>query len=144
VGDEIDHIQARHVLHAEQVRGMRLLFAENGDQDVGHRDLFLAAGLHVEHRALQHPLETQGRLHVPILAGGQPRRGLVDELFQFRLELGRVRAAGLQDLPDLGGIHDGEQQMLHRHEFMPCFPGPGKGIIQAKFEFLTKHRLCLF
>jgi len=37
-----------------------------------------------------------------------------------------------------------EQQMLDGHELMPCFPRTGERIIQAKFEFLTKHRLCLF
>jgi hypothetical protein len=65
-------------------------------------------------------------------------------LFQFGLEFGRVGAAGLQDLPHLRGVHDREQQVLDGHEFMPCLPGAGERIIQAKFEFLTKHGLCLF
>ncbi len=137
VGDEIDHVEARHVLHAEQVGGMRLLFAEDRHQHVGDGDFFLAARLHVEHGALQHPLEAQGGLHVAILAGRQPRRGLIDELLQFGLELGGIGAAGLQDLPDLGGIHDGEQQVLDGHEFMPRLARTGKRIVQAKFEFLT-------
>jgi hypothetical protein len=29
--------------------------------------------------------------------------------------------------------------MLDGHKFMPRFPRTGKRIIQAKFEFLTKH-----
>ncbi len=135
--DEIDHVEARHILHAEQVGGMRLFLAEDRHQHIGDGDLFLAARLHVEHGPLQHPLESQGRLHVPILAGRQSRRGLIDELLQLGLELCGVRAAGLQDLPDLGGIHDREQQMLDGHEFMPCLARTGKRIVQAKFEFLT-------
>jgi hypothetical protein len=65
-------------------------------------------------------------------------------LFEFGLELGGIRTAGLQDFPDFGGIHDGEQQVLDGHEFMPRLPRTGKRIIQAKFEFLTKHWLRLF
>ena len=123
---------------------MGLLFAEDRDQDVGHRDLFLAARLDVKHRALQHPLEAERRLHVPILARRQPRRGLVDELLQLRLELGGIRAARFQDLPDFRGVDDGEQQMLHRHEFVARLARAGEGIVQAKLEFLTKHWLRLF
>ncbi len=123
---------------------MRLLFAENRDQDIGDRHLFLAARLHVEHRALQHPLEAQGRLHVAVLAGRQAGRGLLDELLQLGLELGGVGPARLQDLAHLRGIHDGEQQMFHGHEFVTRLARGGKRIVQAKFEFLTKHWLRLF
>ncbi len=137
VRDEIDHIQTRHVLHAEEVCGVRLLLAEYRHQHIGHGDLFLAARLDVKHGPLQHSLEPQGRLHVTVLAGRQSRRGLVDELLQLGLELCGISAAGLQDLPDFGGIHDGEQQMLDGHEFMPRLARTGKRIIQAKFEFLT-------
>jgi hypothetical protein len=35
------------------------------------------------------------------------------------------------------GIHDREQQMLDRHEFMARLARAGEGIVQAKFEFLT-------
>jgi hypothetical protein len=144
VRDEVDHIQTRNVLHAQEIRRVRLFLAEYRDQHVGNRDLFLAARLHVEHRPLQHALEAQGRLHVAILAGGQPRRGLVDELFELGLELRGIGPAGLQDLAHLGGIHDGEQQVFHGHEFVARLPGPGKSIVQAKLEFLTKHCLRLF
>ncbi len=144
VRDEIDHVEPRHVLHAQQIGGVRLLLAEYRHQHVGDRDLFLAARLHVKHGALQNPLESQGRLHVAVLAGRQARRGLVDELLELGLELRGIGAAGLQDLADLGGIHDGEQQMLDGHEFVARLARAGKRIVQAKFEFLTKHWLRLF
>ena len=144
VRDEIDHVEPGHVLHAEQVGRVRLLLAENRDQHVGDRHFFLAAGLDVEDGALEHPLEAQCGLHVPILPGRQPRRGLVDELLQFGLELAGIRTAGLQDLADLRRIHDRQQQMLDGHEFVACLARTGECVIQAEFEFLTKHRLCLF
>jgi hypothetical protein len=86
---------------------------------------------------LQDALKPQRGLHVPVLAGGQARRGLVDKLFEFGFELGGVRAARLQDFPHLGGIYDREQQVLHGHKFMPRLARTGKRIIQAKFQFLT-------
>ena len=144
MGDEIDHIQARHILHAEQIRRVRLFLAENGYQHIGDGHFLFAARLHMKHRPLQHPLETQGGLHVAVLAGRQSRRGLVDELFQFGLEFAGVGTARLQDFPHFRGIQDREQQMLDGHEFVPCFTSTGKGIIQAKFQFLTKHGLSLF
>ena len=137
VGDEIDDVQARHVLHAEQVGGVRLLFAEDRHQHVGDGDFLLAARLHVKDGSLQDALKPQRGLHVAVLAGRQTRRGLVDELLQFGLELGGVRTAGLQDLPDFGGIHDREQQVLHGHEFVPGVARAGERIIQTKFKFLT-------
>jgi hypothetical protein len=137
MGDEIDHIEPRDVLHAQEVRGMRLLFTENRHQHVGDRHLFLAARLHVEHRALEDPLEPQRRLHVAVLPGRQPGRGLLDELLEFGLELGSIRPAGLQDLPHFRGIDYREQQVLHGHEFVARLARRGKRIVQAKFEFLT-------
>ena len=108
---------------------MRLLFAEDRDQDIGHRDLFLAARLHVEDRPLQHSLEAERRLNVAILPRRQSRGRLVYELLQFRLELRGIGTARLQDLPDLRGIHDREQQVLDRHEFMTRLARAGEGII---------------
>jgi len=98
----------------------------------------------MEDRALEHSLEAQGRLHVAVLAGRQAGCRLLDELLELGLELGRIGPAGLQDLAHLGRIHDGEQQMLHRHEFVARLARGRKGIVQTKFEFLTKHWLRLF
>ena len=116
---------------------MRLLLAEDRHQHIGHGDFLLAARLDVKHGPLQHSLKSQGRLHIPIFAGRQPRCGLIYELLQFGLEFGGVCAAGLQDLPDFWGIHDREQQVLDGHEFMPRLTRTGERVIQAKFEFLT-------
>ena len=137
VRDEIDDIEARHVLHAQQVGRMRLFFTEDRHQHIGHGDFFLAARLHVKHGALQDPLKPQRGLHVPVLARRHARRGLVDKLFQFGLELGGICTTRLQDLPDFGRIHDREQQMLDGHEFMPRLARAGKRIVQTKFQFLT-------
>jgi hypothetical protein len=107
-----------------RIHRVRLLLAEDRDQHVGDRDFLLAARLHVEHRPLQHALEAERRLHVALLAGRQARRRLVDELLQFGLQLGGIRAAGLQDLADLRRVDDREQQVLDGHEFMRASRAP--------------------
>jgi hypothetical protein len=52
VGNIIDYIEARDVLHGEQVGGMRMFFAEDCDQHVGGGHFLFAARLHVENSAL--------------------------------------------------------------------------------------------
>src|SRR5690606_9870889 len=57
VRDEIDDVETRDVLHREQVRGVRVLLAENCDEHVRRGDFLLAARLNVEDGSLQHALE---------------------------------------------------------------------------------------
>ena len=54
-----------------------------------------------------------------------------------------VGAAGTQDFPDLGGIHDREQQVLDRHEFMPRLARAGKAR-SGKIQVLDLALLRLF
>ena len=115
---------------------MTLLLAEDGDQHIGDADLFLAGGLHVEHRALQDALEAERGLHLAILVTGQARRGAIEMLVERVLELVDVGAAGPEDLAHLRGIEDRQQQVLDRQEFMTCVTCLGKGIVQAEFELL--------
>ncbi len=67
VGDVIDDVQPGHVLHGQQVGRVRVLLAENRHQHVGRGHFLLAAGLHMEHRALQDALEAQRRLHFAVV-----------------------------------------------------------------------------
>jgi hypothetical protein len=55
------------------------------------------------------------------------------------LELRKIRAAGTQDFPNLGGIEDGEQKMLNREVFMTSLPRLVKGVVEAIFKLVGKH-----
>jgi hypothetical protein len=68
VRDEVHDIEARHALALQEVHRVRILFAEDGDQDVGACDFLLARRLDVQDRALDHALETERRLGVDLLA----------------------------------------------------------------------------
>ena len=112
-----------------------MLLAEDRDQHVRGGDFLLAARLHVKHGALQHALEAQRRLHFAVVVVLQPRGRLVDEVLQVLAQPGDVGAAGAQDLAHLRRIHDGEQQVLDRHELMPGLARGLERFVQADFEF---------
>ncbi len=42
VRDEVDHVEASHPALMEEVDGVRVFLAEDGDQHIGAGDLFLA------------------------------------------------------------------------------------------------------
>ena len=90
VRDVIDDVEARDVLAVQQEHRVALLLAEDRDQHVGDADFLLAARLHVEHRALQHALEAERRLHLALLALLEPRGRLIDVLVELLLELASV------------------------------------------------------
>ena len=58
VGDVIHHINARDVLLLKEINCLTFLFAEDRDEHIRAGDFFASGRLHVEHRTLQHPLET--------------------------------------------------------------------------------------
>ena len=67
MGNKIDDIEARYILQTQEVDRLRLLLAENSDEYVATRHFLLAAGLDVEHRALQNALKTERWVYVRIV-----------------------------------------------------------------------------
>ena len=118
---------------------MALLLAEDRHQHVADADFLLAARLHVEHRALQHALEAERRLHLALLAFLEPRGGLVDVLLQFLLELRQIRAAGAQHLAHLGRVEDRQQQVLDRQVLVTRLARLVERIVQTVFELVGQH-----
>ena len=143
VRDEVDDIEARHALLAEQEHGMALLLAEDGDQHVGDADLLAPARLHMEQRALQHPLEAERRLHLAFVALAQPRRAGVDVRRELAREALGFGAAGAQDLAHLRALGDGEQQVLDRQELVPPGPRLVVRLVDAGLELVGKHAAVL-
>ena len=135
VRDVVDDVEPRNVLHRQQVGSVRVLLAEDRDQHVGRRHFLLAARLDVEHGALQNALEAERRLHLAVVVVLEPRRGLVDEVLQVLAQPRDVGAARAQDFPHLGRVHDGEQQVLDRHELVARLARRLERLVQTDFEF---------
>jgi hypothetical protein len=136
VRNEIHDVEARDLRAVQQMHRVALLLAENRDQHVRDADFLLARRLHVEHGALEHSLKAQGRLDLAVLVLRQSRGRSIEMLVECVLEAVQVRAAGAQDLAHLGGVENGQQQVLDREKFMAGFARSGKRLIQTKFELL--------
>jgi hypothetical protein len=145
VGDEVDHVQAGHALLVQVVHGVRVLLAEDGHQHVGAGDFLLAVagGLHVHDGALDHALETQRGLGVHLVGAGHLRRVVLDEVGQRLAQVVDVGRAGAQHLGRAGVVQQGQQQVLHRDEFVALLPGLDEGHVQADFKFLGNHAFPL-
>ena len=137
----IDHVQAGHVLLGQEIHGMRVLLAEDRHQHVGAGDLLLARGLHVVDRALQHALEAQGGLGVAAVVFGQARDRGFDRLFQVVAQARSIAAAGLEHGLGRGVVQQGQQQVLHGHEFMPGLAGALVALADGLLEIFAEHGL---
>ncbi len=85
VRNEVDYIQPRHTLLMQVINGVRVFLAEDRDQYIGAGDFLLAVAraLHVHDRALNHALETEGRLRVGLRVRRQNRGVVGDEVLQI-------------------------------------------------------------
>jgi hypothetical protein len=139
VGDVVDHVQAGHVVLAQQVDRVGLLFTEDGHQHVGAGHLLAAGGLHVEHRPLQHALEAERGLRVARILRRQTRRIAVHELRQFHAQLVQVHATGAHHGRGGGVLRQGEQKMLHGDELVSLLARGLEGHVEGEFEFFVQH-----
>src|SRR5690348_5575605 len=141
VRNVVDHVQPFDLLLVQEVDGVRILLAEDRDQHVGPGHFLPARGLHVVHGALQHPLETERRLGVALVARGQHRHGFGDDGAKVFGEFFDVGAAAAQDGRRGGVGQQREQQVLHGHEFVALLAGLLVTLADGVFEVLAEH--CL-
>ena len=145
MGNEIDHIQARHPLLVQVVHSVRVFFAKNGHQHIGTIDFFLAiaCGLHMHDGALNDTLEPQSGLGVHIIRTGHLGGVFLDEIGQRFAQIVNVGGTGPQHLGGARVVQQGKQQVLDRDEFMALLASLYKGQVQTDFEFLGNHELFL-
>ena len=139
VREIVDDIQPRDVLLVQEIDGVRILFAVDGDQDVGAGDFLLARGLHVVDGALQHALEPQRGLRVAAVVVGQARDRGFDRLVQLMAQAGEIRADRLEDGFGGGVVEQREEQVLHGHELMAGFARPLVALADGLLEIFAEH-----
>ena len=113
---------------------MALALGEDGDQHVGAGHFLAAGRLDVDHRALDHALETGGRLGVLTVAGGQGGQVVVDIEGQRRFQRRQIDVAGLHDAGRIGIVDQREQQVLKRRILVPARIGVSHRAVQGFFE----------
>ena len=139
VRDVVHHVQAGDGALVEEIHRMRILLAEQGDQDVGAGHFFLVGGLHMQDGALDDALEADRRLGVHFVVARQDRGMGSDEIGQRRAQFVDVGAAGAQHMRGGGVVQHGEQQVLHRDELVPFLASFDERQVQADFKFLRNH-----
>ena len=137
VRNEIHHVQPADFLLLQQVHRLRFLFPEDRHQHVGAGHFLVAGGLHVQHRALQHALEPQGRLGLARVIGAQHRGVVADEGLQVTFQLVQMGAARPQYLGGRRIVQQRQQQMLHGHELMAPISRLAESKIDGKFQILA-------
>ena len=140
VRDVVDGVVARHVLPLEEIDRVRFAFGEDRDQDVRASDLGAARGLHVEHGALDHPLEARRRPRFDRRLAREAVESLFEEAFEIAGQSLDVHAARLEHGDGVGITGEREQQMFERREFVPPLGGHGERPAQALFEIGREHR----
>ena len=143
VGDEIDHVEPRHLLFLQEVDRVRILLAEDGDEDVGAIDRLLSRRLDVQDRALDDSLETERRLRVDLAVTFDGRRMVDDEGVEVGAHLVDVGAAGAQGLRRRRVVEQREQQVLDGDELVSLLSCLDKSHVQADFQFLGNHSVLL-
>ncbi len=141
VRDVVHDVEARHALLVEEIYGVRVLLAENGDEHVRAGDFLLARGLHVQDRALDDALEAQRGLRVDFRGSRDRWRMRGDEVPQGLSQFLDVGGAGAQHFRRGGVVQQREQQVLDGDELMPLLASLHESHVQADFEFLGDHRL---
>jgi hypothetical protein len=141
VGDEVHRVVARHVLLLQEVGGVRLAFGEDGDEDVGARDLGAARGLDVDRGALDHPLEGGGGHGLaPVDVGDQGGQVVVDEVLEVLAKLAEVHRAGAHDAGRVGLVDEGEEEVLQGGELVAAPVGEREGRMDGLLESGRERR----
>jgi hypothetical protein len=111
---------------------------EDRDQHVGAGDLLAAGGLHVDHRALDHPLEAGGGLGVLAVIHHEAAQLVVHVVGERGPQRGQLDVAGAHHPRGLLVIDQAEQQVLKRGVFMFALVGVRHGAMQGFFELAGK------
>jgi len=141
VGNEVDHVEARHTLLVQIVDRVRILLAEDRDQHVGAGHFLLAAAgrLHVHDRALDHTLETERRLGVDFVGASDRGRVFLDEADQALAQVVAVGRAGAQHLGGRRVVEQRHQQVLDRDEFVALLARLDERHVQTHLKLLRNH-----
>ncbi len=132
--DVADHIEARDALLGEEVGGVRLGLAEDGDQDVAPVELLAPGRLHVRGGALEDALEADGLLRRRVGACPQALHVLLQVRGEVQSQALHVAAAGAHHGGDPLVVEQRVQQVLDADELVPLRARVADGEREARLE----------
>ena len=114
---------------------MAFTFGENRDQHVGAGHFRPARALHMDRRALDHPLEAGGRRGLRAVdIRNQAVQFLVQETDQRAPKKLKIDTAGPHDAGGVGFVHQGQQQMLQRRQLVAPLVRIGQRLMDRGFQ----------
>ena len=112
MADIADCIQAAHILLLQEIDCVAVTFTKECHQNIRASYRVFARGLHMQDRALNHALETGGRLRVRAILSLQRLIFLVEILLHDLAQLSKVYPASCHDLRGIFVVDQRKQQML--------------------------------
>ena len=117
---------------------MALALGEDRHQHVGAGHLLPAGRLHMDHRALDHALESGGGLGILAAVGDQIVKLVVEILDEIAAQLVEIDIAGAHHRGRVLVVDQREQQMFKGRVFVVALVGDGEGAVEGLFETARK------
>jgi hypothetical protein len=140
VADVVHRVVAGHVLLLQEIGRVALALGEDRHQHVRPGDLGPARALHMDRRALDHPLEAGGRRRLRSLDVRDQRvEFLVQEADDVLAQLLQIDPAGLHHPRRVGLVDQRQQQMLQCGEFVLTLVRMPESVVDCGLESARKR-----
>ena len=136
MGDVAQEVQPADALPLEQVDGVGVALAVEGDEDVAAVDLVLAARLHLHRGPLQHPGKGAGLLRVAIDTRRQGDEDPLQVFLELAAQFGHPGAAGAEDARGDRIPQQRVEEVLEGDVLVPARLGLREGQPQRRLQFL--------
>ena len=134
MGEELQHVEARDVVGAQQSHRVGVgLLEERGDQVAGF-DLVLLGARGVLERVLDHPVEGQRLLELAAAALGELLDLVLEELLELALQPAHAGADVLQHLFAALVVEQGVEQVLDGQVGVMALHGLARGRLDRQLQ----------
>ena len=134
VGDELQHVQARDALPAEEPGGVRPLFLQQRRQHVAGAGGPPFGRLRVGVHLIDHPVQGVGEVDLVGRLAGDRFQRFAEVAFELAEDRRYVAAAAAHDRGRHLAVQQGEQQVLQGDELMAAALGFAKGGLQGELD----------
>ena len=143
VRDELEDVEPRDALLAEQDRRMGLRLLQDRRQHVAGMHFVALRALHVEHGRLQHAAERRGLLRLALVAARQLLDRFVEVVVQLAAQRREIGAAGLENPLAVGVVQQRVEQVLERQVRVPPRDGFAIRDVKDGFDRCGEHEFRL-
>ena len=138
--DVVDEVKPLDFLLAQEVGGVAVAFADDGNERVQAAHFFFAGVARVQHGALDHALEGGGRLgDTAAVFGGELRAVFAQVAVELFAQLGEVGAEAVQGVGNAALVQEREQQVFEGQEFVVGALGAVVGAVNGFFQGGGEH-----